>query len=62
MTKQFPEVPYNECHKPQKKLIGGTCIYLGLFGAHGKCSLENYKKACKPFQKYLKELRKEPPP
>jgi len=52
----FPKVDYSLCQNPQKRLIGGVCIYQGLFGAHGKCSLD-FKSICKPIQKYLTERR-----
>jgi len=57
----MPKVLYDECKKPEKRMIGGVCFNLGLFAAHahGRCSVENYKFPCKPFEKYLKQLRKE---
>lgn len=54
---EWPKVDYSLCERPEKKLLGGqVCLYLGIFGLQGKCSLD--KKACKPYQEYQKQYRK----
>jgi hypothetical protein len=54
--KEFPSVPYHKCHKNSKRLIGGVCINLGVFGSRGLCSIDN--SVCGPYFDYLCDLYK----